>query len=126
MKLGRIHEFAKLKYHGFHGCGNIWSLVLKCKEDKKGVFEKKGDIDTVYVWVSNSEYNEEDYNYYSEDNMFELIPIKSSEPILVGQYYGTDFYIRPELTTGTYTDETSALEYIPCLLQFHEIITDLK
>lgn len=133
-----IFEFCSIHHYKKDSNGRgIWYIITRNKEDGKYHYEgKKGDIKELFVFLSNDsdnshlEYEEskdEDfypYTFYMEDSIPEIESkeiIQKLEPLLVGQYYGTDFYLRGEMMNGTPTDETSPLDFIEALQAFNEI-----
>ncbi len=127
--LVREYESCSMHFHKLKGGGNaIYYIVIRYQEDSYS--SKKGDVKTLYVWESNEwpyyllEHIDENFpfcGYIDEASVLDLSIIKDLEPILVGQYQHWDFYFRPELMTGTPTDETCSTDFVEALEIFKEI-----
>ena len=122
-----IKETCSIHWYSSRGVGDVFYLIIRYDKEPNMPNCKIGDIRTVYVWVDNSDnsyYKEKTYpffEYHTEEDIRNLSPISQSDPILVGQYSGSDFYFRGELMTGTPTDETMSTDFLECLSDFNEI-----
>ena len=121
----RIEEFWSIHWYSERQVGSVFYLILRYKEDE-GAFSKKGDIKMFYVWLSNRDLSmerecEDFFEWYGDEYFESLEFIKHSEPLLVGQLWGRDFYFKGELMTGTPTDETQPTDFIEVLIDFKEI-----
>lgn len=132
-----ILEHCSIHFHKETEVGSVFYIVRNNKEDGKHWFEgKKGELKDLHVFVSNEhnhsylDYEDgKDEDWYEltfftkdqEEEIYNLDVMKGLEPILVGKYYGSDFYFKPELMTGTPTDETSPLGFIDALTCFENI-----
>ena len=125
----RITEFWSIHWYSQRMVGDVFYLILRHKDDKD-IFNKKGDIKSLYVWMSNADNSWYDNKFFMDEHKesyFESLDvIKNSEPLLVGRIYGRDFYFKSELMTGTPTDETQPTDFIEVLVDFKEIARNVN
>jgi len=130
-------KHCSIHFHAEFGVGDVFYIVRKHKEDGKHWYDgKKGELKDIHVFVSNSDNSSyidyedrKDEDWYiltfftsdDEELVYNLEIIKQLQPILVGKYYGSDFYFQDEMMTGTPTDETNPMDFIEPLKAFNDI-----
>lgn len=128
----KVTEFYTICWYSHRNGVEVFYLILRHKEaNGQGLMHnEKGSIKTVYVWMANRDYSterecEDFFDWHGDEHFESLDFMKQSEPLLVGQLYGRDFYFRGELMTGTPTDETQPTDFIEILIDFKEIARNI-
>lgn len=125
----KIYEHCSIHWFSKRSIGDVFYIIKRNKEDR-GFMRKKGEVNSIHVWLSsddNTIFDDSFFGiYWKEEDIEGLSLIEATNPILVGELCGRDFYFRPELMNGTPTDETQPTDFIEVLMDFKEIARNVN